>query len=578
MPGGLRAVALALALLVLTISASPAAAGKCPATKALPCIASKYYVTPDLSLALSSPSIPDLTVLGIDPAVDLRAVLPYNDAINLLRKRIPKEVHNCSDPILTGKQMVAVANSKKQPAWARGSGLKACKHVPVVEGYKNPPYYVFGAFEDLDSMTFTKLEKQKLPRLAGFQKYNSNIGPHMSMCVAVDPCAMDVFVGLDGVQKPVSVSGQGVSLAVVPTRFFYSWSVSIQPPEWRAPKLPPAFWQVEPTTLAAKGVDIPLGVLSIPRGRLFISGVSSQDKQVSLASLPSATMDLGGQLWAWVMFRDDTHLAVSLRLASGPNIQLWNKMPLPLREVKDLRGVDILTRRPTDQFWLRAAGQSIVASKFIKTVPAVGAVVKQVYSAAERNPFWRITRLDMYGGGPKGAAMRLQFGKSKYPLTPGVSRRGGTGRSRAQDELKEKRGGERRAHEGRGGRHYIHFCFTNKECGAELFSGCHSEHKVCKPKGDAMSAALAAAAAADSEDGSSSSGSGKDGDGKGDGKGDSKGDGKDKGGEEEAAAGEYKPGSQVVGERCGSNADCAAPLYCGEVKELGRKACLEKVR
>lgn len=59
------------------------AAGKCPAAKALPCIASKFYATPDLSLALSSPSIPDLTVLGIDPAVDLRAVLPYNDAINL---------------------------------------------------------------------------------------------------------------------------------------------------------------------------------------------------------------------------------------------------------------------------------------------------------------------------------------------------------------------------------------------------------------------------------------------------------------------------------------------------------------
>lgn len=60
-----------------------AAANKCPATKALPCIASKFYVTPDLSLALNSPSIPDLTVLGIDPAVDLRAVLPYNDAISL---------------------------------------------------------------------------------------------------------------------------------------------------------------------------------------------------------------------------------------------------------------------------------------------------------------------------------------------------------------------------------------------------------------------------------------------------------------------------------------------------------------
>lgn len=48
------------------------------------------------------------------------------------------------------------------------------------------------------------------------------------------------------------------------------------------------------------------------------------------------------------------------------------------RAVKDLRGVDILTRRPTDQFWLRASSQRIAASGFIKAVPAVGAVVKQV--------------------------------------------------------------------------------------------------------------------------------------------------------------------------------------------------------
>ncbi len=58
----------------------------------------------------------------------------------------------------------------------------------------------------LESISLTQLEKRKLPRLTVFQKYDSNIGPHMSMCVALDPCAMDVFVGLDGVKKPVSVS------------------------------------------------------------------------------------------------------------------------------------------------------------------------------------------------------------------------------------------------------------------------------------------------------------------------------------------------------------------------------------
>lgn len=48
------------------------------------------------------------------------------------------------------------------------------------------------------------------------------------------------------------------------------------------------------------------------------------------------------------------------------------------RKVHGLRGVDILTRRPTDQFWLHAVNQGIVASELIKAVPAVGAVVKQV--------------------------------------------------------------------------------------------------------------------------------------------------------------------------------------------------------
>lgn len=43
---------------------------------------------------------------------------------------------------------MTVAGSKKQPSWARGAGLKACKQVPLVEGYKSPPYYVFGAFEE----------------------------------------------------------------------------------------------------------------------------------------------------------------------------------------------------------------------------------------------------------------------------------------------------------------------------------------------------------------------------------------------------------------------------------------------
>lgn len=76
-----------------------------------------------------------------------------------------------------------------------------------------------------------------------------------------------------------------------------------------------------------------------------------------------------------------------------------------------------------------------------------------------------------------------------------------------------------------------------------------------------MSAALAAAAASDSQGSGSSKGN----------------DGKGKGGEE-AAAGEFKPGSQVVGERCGNDSDCVAPLYCGEVAGLGRKACLEKQR
>lgn len=106
-----------------------------------------------------------------------------------------------------------------------------------------------------------------------------------------------------------------------------------------------------------------------------------------------------------------------------------------------------------------------------------------------------------------------------------------------------------------------HRSYTDKECDPQLFSGCHPEHRVCKPNKDALDAAMAASTAADSA--GSSGGKGGDGKGKGD---------------QEAAAGEFKPGSQVVGERCGASSDCAAPLYCGEVKELGRKACLEKVR
>lgn len=56
---------------------------KCAGHKMLPCTASEYYTNPNLQLSLTSPSIPDLTVLDFQPSTDLRAVLPYNDAITL---------------------------------------------------------------------------------------------------------------------------------------------------------------------------------------------------------------------------------------------------------------------------------------------------------------------------------------------------------------------------------------------------------------------------------------------------------------------------------------------------------------
>lgn len=69
--------------------------------------------------------------------------------------------------------------------------------------------------------------------------------------------------------------------------------------------------------------------LTISTGRTYVKGrLNSMGSNT--VTMPCATLDLGGQSTAWVLWRDDSRVAVSYQLAAAPNIRLWDKIDLTL--------------------------------------------------------------------------------------------------------------------------------------------------------------------------------------------------------------------------------------------------------
>lgn len=258
----------------------------------------------------------------------------------------------------------------------------------------------------------------------------------------------------------------------------------------------------------------------------------------------------------------------------APPVKLWTKFELPL-ERSGFKGIDLLTRRPTDQFWMRAPGQNVSAQAFIKSVPSLGNLLKRVYSGADVNKAVRITQFDMYMAGTKGAALRLQLSHSRFDFTPNVSAVTGDKLVFGTMTVIATVGvnGPRLANHVTliygNVTHHIRFCAATSECDAAQYSRCDAALKVCIPGSRDPDLKPAAGAAAGTDEQECNKKKDKD-----CGKKDE--DEKKSPPPPPPVVSPYKLGSQLVGDPCLSANDCAHPLNCALDRTLKLKVCSEK--
>ena len=208
----------------------------------------------------------------------------------------------------------------------------------------------------------------------------------------------------------------------------------------------------------------PVEQLTSPTGRTFIKG-PLDGNGVNTVTLPCATLNLGRQLDAWVMWRDQSRVAVSYSLAAGPTIRLWDKIDLTLWCVQccccvgrllpagglpsvagaaklalppptpltfhlpprlangaKITNMQLMTRWSTCQFWLGGPDENATLWRVVNQIPALGSIMALVYqdpgnSATNAN---RIASFDVYLAGSKGASVRVGMRAGSYPLTRAV--------------------------------------------------------------------------------------------------------------------------------------------------------------
>lgn len=190
------------------------------------------------------------------------------------------------------------------------------------------------------------------------------------------------------------------------------------PPAWRTAgggAAAPTFWQLDrPDVAAALGRPAPLAALTSVSGRLFLGGSL---RGGSTVSLDGATIDLGQQASAWLLWRDEAHPAVSLRLATAPDLSLWGALALPLRSLPALRDVDLLVRTHTSELWLTTAQQQTVPVRNLAVaVPTLGAALARLL-ADPSSTEGVLTALDAYYTPQRGLSLRLHFSPGYYSLT-----------------------------------------------------------------------------------------------------------------------------------------------------------------
>jgi hypothetical protein len=122
-----------------------------------------------------------------------------------------------------------------------------------------------------------------------------------------------------------------LNVTVKPSSYYYSWGVSVSPPAWRPAA--PAAWGIDPQALGAVGYTSPVTQLSgtSATGSVYVEGPLAGGRAANQLRTPDVLFEIGSQGSWWGMLRDLNRRAVSMGLATAPDLLLWNRVRLPFR-------------------------------------------------------------------------------------------------------------------------------------------------------------------------------------------------------------------------------------------------------
>lgn len=421
-----------LAALVLALVAAActrqAVAETCPyAQPFLGCVLNVGWKLPNLTQVLISKkatpliTVPPLNVVGYPGDPNLLAILPLNGAVDLLFNSIPQSTHNCFVPVLPGLTAKRWAADPDSPYY---SSFKACSRAPWPDGSEHT--FVMGAWGDLSKISKKRL--RQVPAVAQFKRKYGKMAPKLGLCMGVNPCGMNIFIGLERFEQYATMNfdfnnGAKLKVFVRPDSYYWSWGMSMLPPAWRAPGAPPMAWGIDPLVNGSLGWSSPIQQLSgtTLTGSVYVEGPLRGGSASNNLKMSFITFELGSQKAWWGMLRDLTRRAVSMKLHAMPNVLLWNKVALSFRDYDryiHIRGAQLTARTSDGFFWASAYRQNIPAYNLARFITPLGNLLAKVYVGAKTGTTHRITSFEMHGHGSSGAAVRLWFKPGNFKLTP----------------------------------------------------------------------------------------------------------------------------------------------------------------
>ena len=296
------------------------------------------------------------------------------------------------------------------PGSPQHASLAACKGAPTLAGNS----YVWGAIDG--QLAPASLARAGFSQRPGVRTFRSAFLPHVSACVALNPCARTLFAGFLGMERPVR--------AALPRLDSLQWRLTGLmanggnlgvPPAWRdAPTALPTFWDVlRPDVPQAVGRALPRAAVAPAGGRLFLAGAL----RGGAVELDGASLALGQQASAWLLWHPgQQHADVSLRLGSPPALVLVGGPALPLHMLPALKEADLLLRTATSEAWLTASQAAVPVPELASRLPALRPALRAALAdpAAAQGS---LEGLDAAFSPQRGLSLRLRFAPGAYPLS-----------------------------------------------------------------------------------------------------------------------------------------------------------------